>query len=298
MTRNDYIGGSDAAAILCRHDYRSRGGVWRMKRGETSDMDLSANRHVMRGNELEPMVERHIREHLDPSINSPENWKKHDAGVLAGRRIPNADPGAQIMLMDPRPHPLSGRPYIGGHPDGVGDEILWEIKCPTSKKFGLMARYGVPNEWLDQVQHYLRMSGLQKGCIVIWSCDDWEPVLVWVDADVTLHEHMREDYEHFWGCVISGEEPSNGSDAQDHEVIICDDEETAEIVALYKSLTTTKYETEKRIIHAKMRLVSALGPRRKLITPDHTVTLNRTTNKNGVEATRIIVSENAPDAEE
>lgn len=298
MKRTDYIGGADSAALLGRHMYRSRRAVWLAKRGETADLDLSGNPHVVRGEFLEPYVEKYIRDNIDPTINNEDAWQKHDALIRAERRIPQRDPGAQIMLLNREPHPATGKPYIGGHPDGVGEEVLWEIKCPTSYKLARITREGLPAEWTFQVQHYMMLTGLLTGCVVVWDSDAWLPHLFWIDADLELHEIMRDEYRAFWQHVADGTEPTDGTRAQDHQVLVVTDEATEELLRTYKQVYNARYEGEREQKIVKAQILTAAQGRNCLITPSFTATIQRTKNRFGTESTRLTVSENAAMADD
>ena len=294
MTRNSYLGGADAAAVLGRHLYRSRLAVWLAKRGKSADTDLSENPHVQRGNFLESYVETYIREKMDPTINNDAAWAKYDAKQRAERRIPERSPDAQIMLLDTNnPHPITGKPYVGGHPDGIGDEILYEIKCPTTRKVDRIVREGAPAEWLFQVQHYLRLTGLALGKMVIWNADDWAPYVIDVHADLDLHEIMREEYETFWNHVANGTEPTDGSKAQDHQVHVNTDPEIEKHLREYKEAYNGRYEFENVQKRVRAQLLTAAQGRNCLITPSYTATINRRTNRYGTESTILTVSQNA-----
>lgn len=291
IPRTSYIGGSDAAAILGTHQYRTRRAVWETKRGVVADLDLDNNPHVLRGTTIEPLIEKYIRDNIDPTINDDAAWLKHNYGG-AERRIPVRDPEQQIMLMDSQLHPATGLPFIGGHPDGIGSSgILYEMKAPTSYKLDRIIREGLPSEWVMQVQHYLMIAKLREARMVIWNFDSWTPIVMPVYADFDLHEIMRAAYEEFWQSVVDGTDPVDGTDAIDHQVHILDDQDIERLLREYKIHYNRRYQSEDKQKELRMAIVTAAQGRRTLITPRYTARIDPMRSY-GKDTVRLTITEN------
>jgi predicted phage-related endonuclease len=291
IPRHDYIGGSAAATILGKNDYEARLGLWERKHFR-QDLDLSDNRHVMRGNLVEPIVEEWVKTHVDPTINTRENWEKYDFG-LAQRRFEEREADAQIMLMDPEPHPITGKPYIGGHPDGLGDEILWEFKVPTSYKLERVIKDGMPDSWYYQILHYMMISGLKRGCLAMWSWDRWEPYLIWVEPDPFIYAVMREEYERFWNYVATGERPPADAETtfeREHQEVV-EDPKVDEMLKAYQDAYDKRYSGKDEQEAARAQFLSWARGRSRVITPNYTASITEMT-RYGKSYTRLTVREN------
>ena len=288
ISRDTYIGGSDAASILGKNRYRSRSQAWKQKR-EGLDLDLSGNTHVQRGVLIEPLIEKYVFENIDPTVNSEDNWRKHDVG-RAERRYSHVPTDTQIMLLDDKVHPISGERYIGGHPDGVGDEILWEFKAPTSYKIAMIARMGLPPSWFYQVQHYLKITGLPMGKVAIWDCDKWEPIIIDVPPNRDIHIAMDEMYEEFWANVLVGTEP-NDYDETNYEELEHTAEEIDRVLAEYAAATSARYDGERDQKELRMQIMTMAKGRPKLAGDVYTADIQEK-KRYGKAYTQLTVSEN------
>ena len=293
--RNRYIGGSDAAAILGLNKYRTRLEVYQSKMG-LHKPDFTNNKHVERGNSIEPTIERFVRENLDPTVNSEDQYLAHDSRIAAVRaeataryqqEHPAADPraareagldaargattelirsGQQINLMDE-----CG--YIGGHPDGVGDDILWEFKAPTMFTLERTLREGLPPRYYYQIQHYMMLTGKEKGACALWNYDRWEPYIIYVDADKALWNTLRQEYANFWFCCEMGVEPPSESQAQLEQVEVIDNPELDDLLGEYRVAYEMRYEGEKRQKDAKGRIMTIAQGASTIITPNYAATI-------------------------
>lgn len=279
IPRASYIGGSAAATVLGKNDYETRYALWRSKvLGIRADLD--GNPHVQRGNLVEPLIEEYVRKYEDASVNSEENWRKHDYG-LGQRRFAARQDDAQIMLMHPEPSPVKGLPFIGGHPDGVGDDILWEFKCPTSYKLKRVIQTGIPENWYYQVQHYLMITKLPMGMLALWDCDRWEPYIVPVRPDPFLHAVMLDAYREFWTYVENEEPLPEGAladcTANAEQQTVIPDESLDRLLAAYAEATEERYGGEGRQKVARLLLLEAARGRKTIITPNWQAKITPTT---------------------
>lgn len=261
LDRWEYLGGSDSSCVLGKNPYRPRKVVWQEKIDKL-DRDLD-NPHVTRGNTMEPIVETWIRENRDYTINSQEAFDRFDqsgksADVHQGRE--SGSTATQIFLRD------SEQSFVGGHPDGIGCDTLYEIKCPTQRKLKRIEQMGVPEYWIYQVQHYLMITGLPKGKLMIWDYDNWEPLVINVPPDRELHETMRQEYEVFWVCVQNEIEPPPHPDHEPGELSLIDDDALDELLAEYDRAYSMRYDGKEEQSKLKSKILTYAGDRTHLIT--------------------------------
>jgi hypothetical protein len=189
VDRSTYIGGSDAPAIQGATDYKSRRDVWELLRGEREPADLSGNKHVERGNRMEPYVERDISAQ-DPWVNSEQI---HDTFSDGGGH------NGQIFLRHP------DEPRIGGHPDGIGmtDDFytLYEIKCPTMRSVKDVLSHGPKPRYYWQIVHYgMIMRRIAdkpvRAFLAVFDYNRWTPYYIPVplyDEDIdVLYENEKD----------------------------------------------------------------------------------------------------------
>lgn len=263
VDRTKYLGGTSASTILGKNRYQTRYDLWNEKVNGTK-LDLADNPHVQRGNLVEPIIEEFVRENLDPTVNSVASWEKYADGT--------PDSTGQMFVMDDQPSPVHGLPFIGGHPDGVGEEILWEFKAPTSYKLDKIIKEGPPDSWYYQVQHYMMITKQEQGALAIWSYDRWEPYIIWIDPDPFIHALLRDEYARFWEYVEKGEPlPTEGvttMEKEQHEVI--DDPKLERLLQDYHQAYCKRYEGKEEQNAARLALLSAVGTRKTVITPGYT----------------------------
>ena len=274
--RGRYIGGSDAAAILGLNKYRTRLEVYQSKKG-LHKPDFSTNKHVERGNAIEPTIERYIREEVDPSVNLIDQYVAHDSRIRTVLYAEGQDhaeqaaldliaQGQQINLMD-----ACG--YIGGHPDGIGDDILWEFKAPTMFTLERTEREGLPPRYYYQVQHYMMLAGKSQGAVALWNYDKWMPYIIYVPADRKLWEQMRAEYEAFWFCVEMGVEPAAETQEQLEQVEVIESEELDDLLGEYRVAYEMRYGGEARQKEAKGRILTLAQGAKTIITPNYAATI-------------------------
>jgi hypothetical protein len=280
LERSKYIGGYDCSCILGYNPYRPKLLVWHDKvYGVERDLN---NPHIDRGNTMEPIVEAYLRERVDPSINSPDVFRRFDAEAKAGG--PVSGTANQILLVDEQ------QDFVGGHPDGIGDDCVYEIKCPTMRKIEMLTsglgsrevmmsvdeiyRGGLPLEWVLQVQHYMMVTGQKKGCIAIWDYDNWAPFLFYMDADVKLHERLREEYEIFWQYVLMGIEPPSDTQSELEQMTLIIDPSFDAICADYRAAYEGRYNCENAQKVLKSSILTYAGDRATIITENHVVSIS------------------------
>lgn len=185
--RNKRIGGSDASVIMGHNEFCTINDLWRRKvYGHDNTVD---NGHIRRGITMEPIVEDYIKTNLDPTMNNPENFALFDK---------QPEHSYQISVEHP------DYSFIGGHPDGIGDKCIWEIKCPTMRKLELIYTDGLPQMWIDQVYHYMMCTGRRWGVIAIWDYNAWEPKIYRLKENPEYQEKMLARYLMFWEELNKG----------------------------------------------------------------------------------------------
>ena len=202
MRRSNYIGGSDAAALVGNNKFKTVLSIWERLRGKEQTEPTGG--HIQRGNDLEPYIEDWIRENRDPTINSQDLVEKYDAG----------DDWDQIFLQ----HPDDER--LAGHPDGIGEgspledsDKLWEIKAPTSYAVEKIRRHGLPSRYKWQVTWYMHLANqigkIDEALVCVWSCDEWcNPIIVSIPYNEKKGEELVGRAKDLLFAAEMGEKPA------------------------------------------------------------------------------------------
>ena len=196
VSRRSYIGGSDAAKVIGKHNFAGPESVYKNIRGtvpESEQEDLSKNRHIMRGNHCEPIALSRIKEEY-PSLNGPEVRGRFDEGSgIQG----------EIFLRHPE------YDFIGGHTDGLSIDPLTEhitvheVKSPTSSSIDYVEKNGIPPRYYYQLQHYMGIAHAKgarevEGRLQLWSCDEWDLITIPVDFNKSEFANLVENYKTLW----------------------------------------------------------------------------------------------------
>ncbi|MBU0501464.1 MAG: YqaJ viral recombinase family protein [Gammaproteobacteria bacterium] len=184
--RKQGVTGTDAAAILGRHDEKTPWRIWAEKLDKVPPVDLSGNPNVRRGVELEPVARKHIEEKYG------------------------------LMLL----------PFCGEHDehpilrvsfDGVDDNGRpVEIKCPADSTFESVKESGTESKeykrYYVQVQHQILVAGSDGGKLVFFRFNPQtgEPETVEFDIqkDEALHQEIITESLAFWDLVLNEKEPA------------------------------------------------------------------------------------------
>jgi len=195
--RSNYIGGSDAAAILGQSEYSTPLQVWMRKKGMIPPIE--DNPIMNFGHYFEPQLAAYFEQEMGlktRKVNTPFTHPDHeflkaniDRQVLAGK--------------------------------GLDSTAVLELKTTTSHRIKSLDGE-IPREWYIQVQQYLNISGYQKAFLQIYerdTCYFREPQII--DRNQELIDDMTEKLVEWWNTfMIESEgsegrrpEPMNGEDA-------------------------------------------------------------------------------------
>lgn len=172
--RNKLVGGSDTNVIMSGDADRILK-LWRVKRGEEQDDDLSDVLPVQMGTFTEPF--------------NGEWFTKQ-----TGRKITNQ--GEQRRSEE--------YSFMGCTLDGITDdgETIWEAKHVSA----FAKDEEVLDKYLPQLHHNMIVCGLEKAVLsVFFGNHKWEKFEVHRDAIYSAI--LIGAVEKFWGCVESGEPP-------------------------------------------------------------------------------------------
>ena len=212
-SRLTYIGGSDIVALMGQEsndEYADWTSVWNRFRHQTH-VELDSGQ-LDRGNAIEPYIEAYVRNHIDPTINSIENFERFDiendfedlrfdeeGDHLGNPFNVTLQDRAQIFAQDKL------QPYLCGHVDGIGDEIVHEMKAPKMSNIDRLINYGYSKKYIIQAQFYMMITGRRLGMIHIWDYDNWEPIIIKIKRNEDLHEKMRWVTKRFWQALQDGD---------------------------------------------------------------------------------------------
>lgn len=176
--RKQGIGGSDVAAIFGLDPYRSAEDLWMEKTGQTVSDDVD-NYHKRRGRMFEPVVR--------------QLWHEdHPEFTFA--------PVINLAV-----HPEY--PWMIANYDGVAidanenEAALIEVKCPSIGAYRKIQREGMKTPWILQMQHYLCVSGMDRGTFVVFCADMCELIEFTVERDDALIATLIEKEREFWILV-------------------------------------------------------------------------------------------------
>ncbi len=191
-----WIGGSDWAGILSERmtdGYGCRRQTWYEKRGQEPDFPKEVSRAMERGIALENVI-------ID--MASAVMNKEWDA--LAWDEI----------VPTPRIEDLPE--WWNGSPDaaifdndiaGLGPDAILECKTAGRWPFSQIKRNGLPESYIMQLQHYLRLTGLKRGVYAVLWPDGWELITFEVERDDKMLALLEREGELFLRQVENGPEP-------------------------------------------------------------------------------------------
>jgi len=190
--RNNYIGGSDAAAVLGKSKYKTPYLVWLEKTQNVSF--FQGNLFATFGNLFEPIVRQLFRDNMNVEVTEPETLFIHpDYPMLSG----NVD-------------------GIINDDGNLGLGIL-EIKCTSTNRIAPHELpLNIPVEWSTQVQHYLGITGFQYAYLQVYfrdSCEFSEPI--YIERDDNLIKQNNLYLCNWWKIYVEGKTPPPVTNTED-----------------------------------------------------------------------------------
>jgi hypothetical protein len=281
--RSQYIGGSDAAALMGDNKYKTVLSVWERLRGK--EQPAFESRHIDRGNDLEPLIEDWIKENVDPGLNSEEMYARYDA----------ADDGSgQILLQDPEDERLAG------HPDGIGpgdpftkDDVLREIKAPTSYAVEKIRKYGLPSRYKWQVQWYMHIANkigfIERAIVCVWDCDEWgNPIQITVPYDAEKGEELEYRAKNLLFAAEVGQKPSAPTfDVTETEKF--GDKEMGRMLREYRNVKDIERDLKEERKRLKAKILTRADGAEVIQTDDSLARIKRNWGK--YDATRLSVTD-------
>lgn len=248
--RSNYIGGSDAAAILKESQYSTPLQVYLRKKGIIPPIEDDPIMDF--GHYFEPQLAAHFEAKTGLKtrrVSQPFSSQKHsflkaniDRQVLAGK--------------------------------GLDSTAVLELKTTTSHRMKSLEGE-LPREWYLQVQMYLGITFYKKCFLQVYlrdTCEFLEPQII--EPDYELIEDMTAKLVDWWQTYMEGSErpePINGDDAlylypesTPEEVI----EITPAGYALYQELQQVRDRKDdliKQEEHLKTKLKDKLGKAERLV---------------------------------
>jgi putative phage-type endonuclease len=204
--RRQFLGGSDAAAVMGLSPWKTPVELWMFKTGRTQEAleeDVERTRRLERGKKLEPFI-------LDMTLD-----KLRDMGLKVEHVATNA------LYTDPE-HPwmaceidfelkIWGEIEVGGRVVRFdGEHINADAKSVGSsfarKKWGIEFTEDVPVEYATQFMHGLMVTGRQA-CLIsaLRSFDDVD--LFWTLRDDAIIAGMRQKEIDFWHDHVLADVP-------------------------------------------------------------------------------------------
>ena len=187
--RAEGLGGSDAAWVLGRSPYKSTYSGWAEKAGLVPEPDLSDNEAIEWGNVLEPVVADRF-------------------ASLYGFEVINLP----VMLAHPTyPHMLANVDRFIVE-DGRITGLL-EVKTAGLRQADYWQGDNVPVHYALQVQHYLAVTGLEYGYLVVL-IGGQQMKAYRLDRDEALIEELIEAECDMWERILNCDAPDvDGSDS-------------------------------------------------------------------------------------
>lgn len=183
--RKNYIGGSDAGAVIGMNPYKSAYTLWAEKTGKLPEFEGNLTTEV--GAYLEEFVAKMFEEQTGKKVRRKNK-------VLVNEEYPWACANVDRLI--------------------VGEKAILEIK--TTNSFPIMRQIRgneFPDQYYAQCVHYLAVTGYEKAYLAVLSnCRNFDIFELDRDED-EINALMRAE-ESFWECVTSGNPPMvDGSDS-------------------------------------------------------------------------------------
>lgn len=188
--RSQYIGGSDAGAVVGLDEYKSPYSLWLEKRGEIPPFEGNITTKV--GGYLEELVAQMFTEETGKKVRK-QNY------TLVNDKYPWAAANVDRLI--------------------VGEKAL--LECKTTNSFPVMRKVKngeFPARWFCQVMHYLMVTELEKAYLaVLINCRDFKVFEIERDEDEI--NALMEAEQAFWERVQSNSQPDFNGSCSDTEAV-------------------------------------------------------------------------------
>lgn len=175
--RVNYIGGTDAAAVLGLSRYKTPLGLWSEKTGKVKPKDKSGELPIIIGDELEDVVARLFMRETGHQV----------------RRV------KEVQI-----HPKY--PFLKAQIDRriVGVEEILECKTASAFKAGEWEGEDVPSEYIVQVMHQLMVTGAKAGWIACLIGGNVDFVYKRIERDEDMIADLEARELRFWHENVLG----------------------------------------------------------------------------------------------
>ena len=203
--RKNYIGGSDAGAVLGLNPYKSAYSLWAEKTGKIAEFEGNLITEV--GSYLEDFVAKLFERETGKKVRRKNRMMVND-------EYPFACADVDRMV--------------------VGEDALLEIKTTNSLPAMRKFKNGeYPEQWYCQMVHYMAVSGLKKAYLaVLVNCRDYKQFEL--DRDEEEIAALMEAEREFWEHVQNDTAPLvDGSDSTSETISTLFPESNTESVNLF-----------------------------------------------------------------
>ena len=174
IERRKSIGGSDIAAVVGRHPFKSARSLAMDKLGMTP-LNPEPSGDMKRGITMEPIIRQMMEAQTGNEITIPENRS----------------------LLDKHP-----KLPIHASVDGYWHQGIVEIKAPRSWTLRKMQETGIPDYIHLQGQHNLGVVGGEICRFGFLDTDNWNVVIVDVERDQAIIDELQQAADEFWNDYI------------------------------------------------------------------------------------------------
>lgn len=218
--RKDYIGASDASAILGVSPWKTAYMLWQEKLGLIDSPPM--NDAMQRGHDLEDQGRRYFENVIKTTISPKVVFSDKYYFMMASL-------------------------------DGISDDgkIVCEIKCPGHADHEIAKEGEIPPKYIPQLQHQLAVTGLDKMYYVSYTTFD--VAIVVVERDQSYIDNMIEKERIFWEEHVLKFIPPNMSDK---DFIEKDDKGFMYAVNDFKEKKLMFEEAEKALDESRNYLIS------------------------------------------
>lgn len=242
--RRNYIGASDAPAIMGISPWTTPYMVWSDKMGLAKNKPVS---HAMkRGNDLEPIARSYLEDEFKVKLQPRVVFHPTIKFMMAS-----------MDAMMPE-----------------GNDIAFEIKCPGKQDHDCAMDGEVPRKYYAQLQHQMEVCGLDS--MYYFSFDGQNGKLLEVGKDVKYIKNLVEKEREFWDCVLNFEPPA----LSDKDYITRSDDLWNLAARKYIDTNEQYKELEKKRECARQSLVSLCSGQN---TQGANVRLSRTVRKGNID---------------